>query len=378
MKRMGKIIHYLAVIVMANAVVYMKKENMKNHVENATTANDAFQPCHAEDMKYGRWVKGAHYCGLAAMYHHPLTEAFTTSPRKGIPPYADWCWQPHHCMMDKFSVDDFCAKLNGRSILVVGDSLQHQFYDALFMQLETPDQPMHQWYHQEILNNPQSGSICKGKGGGRLHYLRNDHFSVNNVMRWNRKQSGDQRITARDWKEVAHVFDFIILNKGAHYATLSESERVTRESGAWLQTFLDRQWKEHQKKVTIFYRTTPPGSPHCQYDSPVNTTLLLTVPEWFPTIDRNNVEDVNKYFHQYNWDSFPVVNNLTLSVLQEYLPKEQLIPLHVAEMTSLRPDTHRCYEPNKPCDDELHYFLPSVVDTWVHTFYHLMPPNNKK
>jgi len=350
-------------------VVSQKPESLSPH----SLQNEKLPTCKPEDIKKGQWIQGAHHCGTAAIYSHPLTEGAVSPVDPKLPkpwPFSDWCWKPYQCKMQKFSVEKFCQKLNGRSILVVGDSIQHQFYDSLYMQLETPGQPMEQWYTQNILGDPNSGSICAGKGGGRLHYIRSDHFAINNVVPWNAvQQHGAHRVTNRDWKKVAHVFDLIVLGKGPHYVPLSQSQQDSQQTADWLKNFIETRKKENNRNLYIFYRTAPTGNAHCSVDSKPNTTLLLDEPDWLPV---TTPQDIALYKGDFHWDTFPAVNKIALEALNATLPSGHFIPLHVAEMSVLRPDAHRCYQRNEVCD-ELHYFLPSVVDNWIHAFYHFLP-----
>lgn len=369
----------MLVIVALTLTLIIFSDGVKSSRESQRRIDEEsnnFSNCDVENLKRGQWVRGAEkHCGTAAIYPHPLLEGATFPVDPNLPkpwPFSDWCWKPHECNLEKFSIKRFCEKLRGRSILVVGDSIQHQFYDSLFMQLDTPGQPMEQWYTENILDNPKSGSICENMGGGRLHYVRCDQVSVTNVVPWNTvQQRGSKRVTNRDWKHVAHVFDFIVLSKGPHYVPVGESEADSRRTASWLKNLVEKQKKENNRNVYVFYRTAPTGSPHCSVDSKPNTTLLLTEPEWLPV---SSPQDIATYKHDYHWDTFPHVNKVTVDIFKEALPEGHFFPLHVAEMSVLRPDAHRCYQRGEMCD-ELHYFLPSVVDDWVHSFFHFLPEN---
>jgi hypothetical protein len=308
--------------------------------------------CGATDYRFGQWSRGANGCGMKAQYDHPLTEKCTfrgtqelTSPHH----YADWCWKPFGCVTELFSVKEFCRKLGGRGILVVGDSIQHQLYDALFMQLETAGQPLGQWTLEPDIMNTTSGGICVGQGGGRLIYLRNDQIAVtSNTPLFGKNPPNVYR---SDWTTVAPMFGIIILNKGAHYIpdnTVFESE--TRTTAHWLLNNINFN------KTQVFFRDTPQGHPHATEATVAVSDPLLSTPNWLK-------------LDQYRWCHFPHRNKEAIDIFESILGPFVTI-LHVSHMTSNRPDGHR----QNVCGgtDNLHYLLPSVVDSWIHPLYNLM------
>lgn len=288
-------------------------------------------------------ISGADNCGIKAKYDNHLKEV-CTSP--SLPPpepylYSDYCWKPIGCDSERFSVSDFCRRLNGRGILMVGDSIQHQFYDALFMQLGEEGQPLGQWTVVDHITTKEAGGICKDKGGGRLVYLRNDQMAVTDTTPLNRPH---KNVFRANWTSVAHLFEIIILNKGAHYIEKEDQFiRETVETARWLKENIDFN------KTQIFYRETPQGHPDATRNISADTTPVES-PLIFPS------------FKTYNWGEFPKRNKLVIDLFQSILGPYFSI-LYVENMTTRRPDGHR----GDVCGgiDNLHYFLPSVIDSWV-------------
>ncbi|RYH31338.1 hypothetical protein EON65_02845 [archaeon] len=328
--------------------------------------------CAPEQFKYGQWIRGISACGLSAQYDFGLVESIMVHPppeHQTFNHFADWCWQPHNCKVRPFSVDEFCHRLAGRRMLVVGDSTQHEFYVGIHMQLHVPYQPPTQWVVDDLINdNSRLGKICDGKGGGRLEYIRNDQISMSDVVPWNLPAFfNGVRVISRDWKVVAPHFDILVLNKGTHYLPDGVSKAQTRETAAFLRQFLAEDPKRH-----VFFRTTPPGHPHCSNLSRANETLLLSEPTWMPPL----TEAEHKLFvDTFNYDKFPHMNEETVRILLEMLPPRQFTVLYVAEMSVLRPDGHRCFmngQGKEECD-WIHHYMPSVVDSWVHVLFNLLP-----
>lgn len=233
------------------------------------------------------------------------------------------------------------------------------------MQLHTPYQPRTQWVVDDLDNdNSTSGRICDDKGGGRLEYIRSDQMSVTDVVPWN-KPPNLKTVITRDWKAIASHFDILILNKGTHYLPEEVSKNDTRATAAFLRAFLSESPRKH-----VFYRTTPPGHPHCSGLSKINETLLLSEPTWLPPL---SASERHLFCDQYGYHKFPRMNEVTVSILKEMLPPWQITVLYVAEMTALRPDGHRCSENCTKCD-VVHRYLPSsVADNWLRVLFHLFP-----
>lgn len=309
--------------------------------------------CSAQDYRYGQWIPGAAQCGIKAQYDHPLTEKCTfrgsqklTSPHH----YADWCWKPFGCLNEPFSVKDFCRKLSGRGILIVGDSIQHQFYDALFMQLGTPGQPLGQWTLEPDIHKNTSGLICDGQGGGRLVYLRNDQIAVTDTTPLYARARKD--VYRADWAAIAPMFGIIILNKGAHYIpndALYKAE--TRTTANWLLKSIDFN------RTQVFFRDTPQGHPNATQTTVAINDTLLVAPDWIKE-------------EHYEWSTFPRRNREAIEVFESILGPFVTI-LYVAHMTFNRPDGHR-HDVCSDSLDNLHYLLPSVVDSWIQPLFNLM------
>jgi hypothetical protein len=332
--------------------------------------------CHAEQYRFGQWIPGAANCGLKSQYDHKLERAGSSPEDESLSlpwSFSDWCWKPNGCISEPFSVDGFCKKLRGRRILLVGDSMQHVFYDALFMQAATPGQPLSQFKVFEQINESEAG-ICNGKGGGMLMFLRNDQISVsNNTLPWNhvgqKVPEEDQAavvdpdkrvvVTNRDWKSVADNFDLIVLNKGAHTVPLHTFIKDLEETGVWLKDYLQSSGRQ----IQIFFRTTPQGHHQASKMITAVTEPLEQEPKW-----------LKKEETIYGWEMFPLYDKHAIRILKSHLGANLTI-LNVSPMTHLRPDGHICFKNGRDRNycDMLHYFLPSVVDAWVQVFFNLLP-----
>jgi hypothetical protein len=360
--------------------------------------------CTATDFKYGRWIPGVkENCGLAAIYKNDMHRyASDFLPPVEIKPYpfSDWCFIPHNCILDMFNIEGFCRKLRGRSILIAGDSLSHEFYGALFQQLELPPGHFQSQFDPPKLNE-ESSQICtqypdfyKNESMNatghipRLIYLRNDHIHVKgSLSSWDkRSHSPSTRVMNREWHRLADEFEILILNKGAHYVPPEESMKATQDTATFLHQYLSAK-----PNRLVIYRTTNQAQPFSSVYSHPNTSEMLTEPfYWTRESIAEHAERIGMlkeayevYSTNYHWDMYPIVNNYTVEVLstmlKDFIPSKQFQVLHAAEMSTLRPDGQRCHlyvdektKIEKEECDHLHHYLPSVVDMWIVVLYNLI------
>lgn len=190
------------------------KKESNNH--KSSPKGDDHKKCTEKMFKRGQWVHGASKCGLAAVYANPIRDSSLVPNDTSISlpyPFSDWCWQPHNCSPDIFNVDAFCRRLRGRRILVVGDSVQHEFYVALFHQLQARGN--HRNQHSLPHADDQNGLLCDGRGGGRLEFVRSDQIAVSekDVSSISTNTYTERRhIYNRDWKLLASDYSILLLN----------------------------------------------------------------------------------------------------------------------------------------------------------------------
>jgi hypothetical protein len=231
------------------------------------------------------------------------------------------------------------------------------------MQLDTPGQPIDQFEVIDELNNSGKSGICGQQGGGHLVYLRNDQLDVRKKSPWNTPRNFLCHIRDRNFSAVANQFDVFVLNKGAHHVGIEQFQEDLIFTADWLKNYQQTQ----TRNISIFYRTTPQG--HTQASSEVTplTEPLTKEPEWTNT-------STDPVRHNYHWELIPIYDRLAMQILHERL-EVNITFLQISYMSFLRPDGHRCHATHNPpgdkCD-ELHYFLPSVVDSWVQVFYNLL------
>lgn len=322
--------------------------NINHHVNNN-------KRCLPDDYRYGQWIEGAQdNCGLLTDYNEPEPIGTNRKINPVILQYqgfSNWCWKPLHCHSEAFNREVFCRRLAGRNILMVGDSLQHLFYLALKMQLDPSGKVMAHDCNDDCLVTSKDKFICGGNS--TLVYRSNVQLRL----------EPQQGLT---WHHLAKQSDIVILNKAAHHVPFEVFEKDTKETAIYLARLM-----AIKPSMIVFYRTSSPGHAKATNESRPDTAVLRTEPLWL-NLSGTTAAEEDMFVKGFLWDSFPVKNRIASDIFSTYLGLTRFIPLHVAEMTVLRPDGHLVL-PAKSYDG-LHYYLPSVVDNWVLPLYNLLPP----
>mmetsp|Transcript_51558 Transcript_51558/g.103543 ORF Transcript_51558/g.103543 Transcript_51558/m.103543 type:complete len:382 (+) Transcript_51558:147-1292(+) len=314
-------------------------------------SNSALHACTPSDWKHGRWVHGAKRCGLESVYKYPFKEVTKMTAPPGPHPWADWCFHPAFCEPELFSIESFCSKLSGRGLLLVGDSQTEAFYTVIVHQLGL-ERGKDYLGRNNFFNVSEHMKVCEGMGGGRLAFTKDSYP----LMKPCQNTSAKYRLpylNVPDWHHFAHLFELLVMNQGAHPVVPLEYKAGVNATAFWL--------KENYSGF-FFFRTTPPGHRGVTITSSVDTQLLLTDPDW------PHKDQIPEHYH---WDLFPELDAFAVATFNKIL-QNRFCPLHVAAMTYLRRDGHRLKQ-RKGGYDELHYYFPSVYDSWIHVFFNFIP-----
>ena len=87
----------------------------------------------------------------------------------------------------------------------------------------------------------------------------------------------------------------------------------------------------------------------------MNTSIITSKPTY---LTKDNAP--------YNWEVFPERDEFTVNLFRNL---SNAIIMDVSPMTSLRPDGHRFTDRIPDC---LHYWLPSVIDSWAYLLYNIL------
>lgn len=254
-----------------------------------------------------------------------------------VRPFYAWHIEKNTCMRPflRWSPNSMCKILNGRSIMVVGDSINEEFYFSLLSAM--------------LINSSCDTSTlksvsCPNGPSFTISTARNDRVTI---------ISGDI-ITPRDqhmshdieqgWHNriLSENISIVVLNRGAHY---DPDSKFLAELNKTLH-YLTRV----HPHLTVIFRNTPPGHDNhtLNFDSaPLQRPQDMTV--------------IAERFPLYHWHDFHRQNQLLQELLIEYFPS--VILMDVAYSTALRADSH--------CD-YLHYCIPGPLDNWVRIFFNII------
>ncbi|GJP37758.1 hypothetical protein CLOM_g22175 [Closterium sp. NIES-68] len=253
-------------------------------------------------------------------------------------------WEP-------FDPQKFCQILDGRSVLIVGDSISMLLADAIRfnVRLGAKDEASRvRWdeptgYCQRLRNatkkpwDPKcwTADLCGGLGFSvRLFFVRdyylNSTEAVNDFM-------ADKSFDESWMGEIAALnISIVVMNRGAHYIPDDQFERQMQSTLLALrQTYPD---------LLIIVRNTLAGHPGCWlHNEPVRDVLKLPHDDW-------------------HWDGFAAQND----ILKRLAEGVGGVYMDVNVSTVWRADGHIGRR------DCLHYCHPGPVDTWVQLLHKML------
>ena len=334
-------------LILLLSIIILTNHNVTPFVYASSTAP---QHCTIEQFSFGSWIHNnastpndppgtESRCGLKTVYKQNLLLRWGEH-KKGN--WSNYCWKPHNCYLYKFSIQHMCKVVEGKHILIIGDSTSFMFYQALFMQMEIPGQP------QAQANNTRFAFDVMCDGQSSVRFIRNDQIIVTDPP------PGCD--CCLDWKQYIADYDIIVINKGVHIIEVREDDlflKVTEQSAVDLATYM-------KNTSLLIYRTAVQPHPYCTMDAQADLKPVLSHADFKPIL-----YDIDSRFNAYDWYKIHSRDKKTREIYKQHLPNMHV--LDVSLMTDLRPDGHRA-----DGGDCLHYYLPGVVDQWFYLFYNFL------
>lgn len=268
----------------------------------------------------------------------------------------------------QFEPQQVCKMMQGRNILIVGDSLSEQFMTSFISGMLAHTVPSSR---QKKASQGDVDAIydrCKaypctmkhvfcentwkikcGSGGGSEYPPFHISFKFTKHLDL-RVERDDMSVDAISWVEhIGRVnASLVIINTGAH---------KHENSSGFLTEGLDLARKLYPGNVSYIYRNSVPGHANCT--------------ELFSHRPLREEQDLTHYRPDsyFNWREFHPLNEKIKGILARDYP--DIAYLDVYTSGALRADSHPGWHGAKD-PDCLHYCQPGPIDTWVQLFYEAM------
>ena len=277
-----------------------------------------------------------------------------------------YSWKPdaplkHH----QFEPEHMCRIMQGRNILIVGDSLSEEFMTTFVSgMLAHPvpstgaDGSSKKSVSQEDLD--EYDSHCKSYPCQLRHALCDITYAMKcgrdmpsfNVSLYTSYTLANEKDNGRFWVDEVGVRNasLVIVNTGAH-ATPHNASYANLISGLKLA-------KQRFSHVSFIYRNTVHGHHGCEHSMGSEPVAKA------PSFNGSNLK--------YNWHLIEAQNNMVREgIIRENLA--DVVYLDVFTSGVLRADSHPGFRSKSDIvPDCLHYCQPGPIDSWVQLFYETM------
>ena len=280
-------------------------------------------------------------------------------------PGQSYVWKPLNQPFRNYTRATFCRLMRGRHLILVGDSMNDEFFLTLYQMLWQGGMSIKEFYHKwgkgkdktmfdnvaqmmKILvgvdeqNVPGFYIPCPEGGTSNSHFRLS--FIRNYYLGLNRKDASDEV----KWEYIKPFIPYIekhrgailVLNRGAHFRPDKEFVRGLTDTFGYLK-------KKHRDALVI-YRDTPSG----HLDTPLYQRSIPLSPSDAQRSRQKQISDPK--YRKYKYDGFPAQNKLARQLIVGKFP--EILFMSVADSTNLRWDSHT---------DPLHYCIPGPIDHWV-------------
>lgn len=277
-----------------------------------------------------------------------------------------YIWEPDDGKIERFNHEIMCKAMNGRNLLLLGDSLSEQtltvFLSAFWNNVLITDDDWKfnrtsKYDDLKTFNRGQCDSFCwdfwpQCSGTHNVDCGSLPDFNI--TFQWLNPftnisyGSTDENWSYAPWVQLIEEqnISLIVCNAGAHFI---EDEQQLNNIDRFLYTLFEKY-----PNISTIFRNTVPGAIECEkhfHDAPMTeypnaTYLNIQHPTWH----WGDFTRQNKLIHEYLHDRYP-----------------QVFFLDAYASGALRVDTHSCWH-----NDCLHFCLPGPVDDWIHYIYNIV------
>ena len=271
-------------------------------------------------------------------------------------------WKPLNGSIHAFSAETMCSMIDGKNVLVVGDSLNEEFFfsflSAMWAQIIRPKKDSRQasfWekFRSDLDNRCQNFCLdpfpacdgpetvyCGEHSNFTLGFSRDDYL-IHLVPSVENKS----RMMESNWVQQVRKqnISLLIINTGAHYMEIHEEKRNLMNSLSYLY--------KNFPYLSIMYRTSIAGHENCE--------------QHFHSEPLSELPHIYTQHPEWHWGDIGVRNLDIIDMISQHFPR--VLRFDVFNATSLRADSH----PGSG-NDCLHYCIPGVTDDWVTFFYNAL------
>ena len=315
-------------------------------------------------MNHGRWIEDSQAkwltkrpCQTEAKFFSDFCAIANLHQRKS------YTWRPTYGNIEEFSHQRFCAILGGRDILVVGDSLNQEFFHTVVAAMLDNDTSLNTtarcameppWRERtsvwsELLPCAPPWAPINISFVWSHHLLLKEEEKI---------QGGKVVVLDAAWVEALakHNYNVLFINTGMHYHP--EMPRNVMEAISHITSA--------HSNVSVVYRFAPPGHVGCETEFH-SSPLLMAQNESVYALDGKYP---NHRSHSYHWFDVVAQNYEVDDMLHSRFP--HVVHLNVVNSTILRIDSHVIKTGRWIPEDCLHYCIPGPIDQWVTFFFNAL------
>ena len=233
-----------------------------------------------------------------------------------------------------FSRSIMCNILEGKNLVIAGDSLSDQFYVTLLHMMWTGSDT---YLPATVFDGYTPTTVyinCSSSQSFNLTYIRSYHLNTN----IKRRLSPD---VEKPWINSIAAGTVLLLNRGVHYTPstpfISQLNNTFNEIKSKYIDLINN------KKLLVIYRDTHHGVSN--YEQLFNTT---------PSLHTTNYTKLEK---SWGWDQFDEENRLSYDLITSKFP--WVTYMNISGSTRFRSDSRK---------DGLHFCIPGPVDSWIMKF----------